>query len=245
MHVVCGRYALSKDPSALAVEFGTQEPAERLVPDYNIAPTKRSYIVVDRRSDADVLERSLEAARWGLVPRWAKDAGIGSRMANARAETVAEKPSFRSAFAKRRCLVPADGYYEWYLPSAAPVGTKPVKQPFFIHRADEHSLALAGLYEWWRDPGVPTEDPASWLLTFTIITTAATDDLARIHDRMPMSVAQGDWDAWLDPGVIGQDATALMSPRGSGELTAYPVATAVNSVRNNGATLIEPLAATS
>ena len=141
-------------------------------------------------------ERALVTGRWGLVPSWAKDPSIGSRMINARAETVAEKPAFRRAFAKRRCLIPADGYYEWYTPTdpTAPVGRsgKPVKQPFFIHPADGSSLAMAGLYEWWRDPSRDEGDPEAWRLTCTVITTDAADEIGRIHDRMPMTIARGD-----------------------------------------------------
>lgn len=219
-------------------------PEEELQADYNVAPTKKVYLVVDRPRD-DVLERALVIGRWGLVPSWAKDPSIGSRMINARAETVAEKPAFRRAFAKRRCLVPADGYYEWYLPTSpdAPVGKggKPLKQPFFIHPADGTSLAMAGLYEWWRDPTRADDDPQAWRLTCTVITTEATDDVGRIHDRMPMTIARSDWEAWLNPSRGADEVAALLTPAVSTRLDAYPVSTLVNSVRNNGPELIEPM----
>lgn len=242
---MCGRYAAAKDPAALVEEFeAVSAPEESLQPDYNVAPTKKVYLVVDRARE-DEVERALVIGRWGLVPSWAKDPSIGSRMINARAESVAEKPAFRRAFAKRRCLVPADGYYEWYLPTSpdAPVGKggKPLKQPFFIHPADGASLAMAGLYEWWRDSTRADDDPAAWLLTCTVITTEASDDVGRIHDRMPMTIAPADWAAWLDPGVGPTDAGRLLVPAAAGGLAAYPVSTAVNSVRNNGPDLIRPL----
>jgi putative SOS response-associated peptidase YedK len=244
---MCGRYAAAKDPAALVEEFEVAAaPEEALDADYNVAPTKKVYVVADRKHD-DTFERSLLAARWGLVPSWAKDPSIGSRMINARAETVAEKPAFRRAFDKRRCLVPADGYYEWYLPTSpdAPVGKggKPLKQPFFIHPADGSSLAMAGLYEWWHDATRDDDDPEAWRLTFTVITTEASDEVGRIHDRMPMTIERGDWAAWLDRGVGAADAAALLIPAMATRLDAYPVSTSVNSVRNNGPELIAPLEA--
>lgn len=243
---MCGRYAAAKDASALAVEFeAVASASDDLSANYNVAPTTRVHIVVDREVDAD-RQRTLEIARWGLIPSWAKDPSIGSRMINARAETVAEKPAFRRAFAKRRCLVPADGYYEWYTPTdpGAPVGRagKPVKQPFYIHPADGSSLAMAGLYEWWRDPSAGEGDESAWRLTCTIITTDATDDVGRIHDRMPMIIDHDHWEPWLDPSVGADEAGSLLVPAAAGRLEAYPVSTRVNSVRNNGPELLEPVA---
>ena len=242
---MCGRYAAAKDPAALVEEFEASAPAETLAPDYNVAPTKRVYIVVDRRRD-EARERSIEVARWGLVPSWAKDPTIASRLVNARCETAAEKPAFRSAYAKRRCLVPADGYYEWYQPAdgATGRGGKPLKQPFYIRRIDGRSLAMAGLYEWWKDPALEADDPAAWRLTCTVITTAAADAIGRIHDRMPMIIEASDWAAWLDPDVT-EDPQHLLTPAGEVGLEAYPVSTAVNNVRNNGPELIEAVEAAS
>lgn len=242
---MCGRYAAAKDPAALVEEFEVAAPpTEALGPDYNVAPTKKVYVVLDRLA-ADRLQRSLVVARWGLVPSWAKDPSIGSRMINARAETVAQKPAFRRAFAKRRCLVPADGYYEWYLPTAAdaPVGKggKPLKQPFFIHRPDGSSLAMAGLYEWWHDTTRAEDDPLAWRLTCTVITTDASDEVGRIHDRMPMTITPEGWGRWLDPARGPDEVAGLLVPAMSEPLEAYPVSTLVNSVRNNGPDLLTPL----
>ena len=243
---MCGRYAAAKDPAALAEEFGVAVPPEQVLePDYNVAPTKRVYVVLDREQEGGP-RRELVVARWGLIPSWAKDPSIGSRLINARAETVAEKPSFRRAFAKRRCLVPADGYYEWYVPASteakdAPAG-KPVKQPFFIHPANGSSMAMAGLYEWWRDPSRDEADPLAWRLTCAILTTDAAEEVGRIHDRMPMTIPRDDWSAWLDPAT-GLQASELLRPRVGSGLEAYPVSVAVNSVRNNSPDLIVPLAA--
>ncbi len=159
-------------------------------------------------------------------------------MINARAETVDAKPAFRAAFARRRCLLPADGYYEWYKPGG---DAKAAKQPYYIRRADGGPLAFAGLYELWRDRGVPDDHPDAWLWTATIITTSAPDELGRIHDRMPMVISPDEWADWLDPGNNDTgDLRGLLAPAASGELTSYPVSTAVNAVRNNGPRLIEP-----
>ena len=249
---MCGRYASAKDPDALVEEFEVEESLvdEPLQADYNVAPTKRVYAVLARHGEGAPLEspaeRQLRVVRWGLVPSWAKDPSIGSRMINARSETVADKPAFRRAFGKRRCLLPADGYYEWYTPTGDNVPLtsrgKPVKQPFYIHRADGKSLAMAGLYEWWLDKAKERDDPDAWLLTATIITTSATDAVGRIHDRMPVVVGHSGWEQWLDPGAADRAAVEqLMAPAQSSTLAAYPVSVRVNSVRNNGPELIEPL----
>jgi putative SOS response-associated peptidase YedK len=181
--------------------------------------------------------RELRVVRWGLVPSWAKDISIGSRLINARAETVSEKPSFKSAFARRRCLLPADGYYEW---QRQPAGTAGPKQPYYICRADHRALAFAGLYEFWRDRALAREDPGAWLWTATIITTSAADELGEIHDRMPMVIEEASWADWLDPANTDvADVRALLTPAAVSGLTSYPVSLAVNSVRNNGPELIE------
>ena len=160
-------------------------------------------------------------------------------MINARMETVAEKPAFKKAFAKRRCLLPADGYFEWY------GEVKGKKQPFFIRPADGGVLAMAGLYELWRDPSVPADAEADpWLWTVTVLTTTATDDLGRIHDRMPLLVEKQRYAEWLDPAVDDPDELrGLLVPAAPGLLTAYPVATTVNNVKNNGPELVDPLPA--
>jgi len=241
---MCGRYATTKSAAALVDEFDVAAPPdEELGPDYNVAPTVKVYAVVERGDDA---VRSLRVVRWGLVPSWAKDPSIGSRMINARVETAAEKPAFRRAFAKRRAILPAAGYYEWYTPDDpdAPKGRngKPVKQPYFIRPADGSSLAMAGLYEFWRDPTRAADDPLAWLVSATILTTTATDDLGRIHDRAPLLVPRTDFGRWLDPSVTDPAGLAdLLVPAAPGLLEAYPVSTQVNSVRNNDPSLLDPL----
>lgn len=243
---MCGRYARAKDKAVLVEEFDcTQVTEEDLPADYNVAPTKAVYIVAQRPADQEHPQprRALEVARWGLVPSWAKDPGIGSRLINARVETAAEKPAFRRAFAKRRCLVPADGFYEWYEPTEpdAPRGRsgKPVKQPFFIHAGQGGSLALAGLFEFWRDPDPQAADP--WLLTATILTTTSTDAVGRIHDRMPLPIRPVHWSAWLDPAASAEQVRHVLASHTADHLEAYPVATLVNNVRNNGPQLVAPL----
>lgn len=249
---MCGRYASAKDPDALIEEFEVEESLveKPLYADYNVAPTKQVYTVLSQRAseapEDAAAQRQLRVVRWGLVPSWAKDPSIGSRMINARAETVAEKPSFRRAFGKRRCILPADGYYEWYTPTGDNVPLtargKPVKQPFYIHRADGRSLAMAGLYEWWHDKSKERDDPEGWLITATIITTSATDAVGRIHDRMPVVIGAADWERWLDPAVGQRELLEeLMVPAQTSPLAAYPVSVQVNSVRNNGPELVEPL----
>jgi putative SOS response-associated peptidase YedK len=238
---VCGRYAASRNPDDLVEEFEIDEKPEQLLPaSYNVAPTQDVYAVVERPprdQPEDPPRRSLHVVRWGLVPSWAKDPKIGNRMINARMESVAEKPAFRRAFAKRRCLLPADGYFEWY------GETKGKKQPFFIRPSDGGVLAMAGLYELWKDPNAPEgEDP--WLWTCTVLTTSAPDDLGRIHDRMPLLVEKARYAEWLDPASDDPDELAgLLVPAAPGRLTAYPVSTEVNNVRNDGPQLVEPIPA--
>src|SRR3954466_188934 len=158
---MCGRYASSRRPEDLVEEFEIDkvEVKETLAPDYNVAPTKQVYAVLQREAEDGPAERQLRTLRWGLVPFWAKDPSIGNKMINARMETVHEKPAFRRAFAARRCLLPADGYLEWSPTEQRPKAGKPLKQPFFIHPADGGVMAMAGLYEIWRDPTRDEDDP--------------------------------------------------------------------------------------
>lgn len=242
---MCGRYVSNRDPAYLTDEFRvTQAPATVLLPDYNVAPTKEVYAVIEREAEG-VAQRSLATARWGLVPSWAKDPAIGNRMINARLETAADKPSFRRAWARRRAILPAAGYYEWHTPDARPTtgSGRPRKQPYFIHNADDATLALAGLYEIWRDHSRSEDDPAAWLWTAAILTTAAVGPVEFIHDRMPVVVPAAHWDAWLDPHFPGDPHSLLDPAAAAARLAAYPVSTAVNSVRNNGPELIAPLPA--
>jgi putative SOS response-associated peptidase YedK len=256
---MCGRYASARKRIELLEEFRVERDrvAESLQPDYNVAPTKQVYAVLTRGTRGSQAEpeappdvaRELRVVRWGLVPYWAKDPKIGSRLINARAETVDSKPAFRQAFKRRRCLLPADGYYEWQQPdgreSDSPGGKGPGrggggKQPFYIFREDGGPLAFAGLYELWRDRDLPDDHERAWLWTAVIITTSAPDDLGQIHDRMPMVIQPDRWQDWLDPAASDPaDLMALLAPAASIGLTSYPVSTAVNSVRNNGPELTQ------
>jgi putative SOS response-associated peptidase YedK len=241
---MCGRYASSRRPEDLVEEFevvDSRVPAP-LEPDYNVAPTKEVYAVVERppsKESPEPPERQLRVLTWGLVPSWAKDPTIGNRMINARMETVAEKPAYKRAFAARRCLLPADGYFEWYPTEHKTASGRPRKQPFFIRPADHGVLAMAGLYEIWRDPTKDDDDPDRFRWTCTVLTTNAEDSLGHIHDRMPMLVERDRWADWLDPRRTGD--TSLLVPAAPGRLEAYPVSTLVSNVRNNGPELVEPL----
>lgn len=270
---MCGRYASFRDAQDLADAFAVAPPdvaddAGGLPPSWNVAPTDAVRVVVERAprpssagEDAvggtedgtdDRPRRSLRLARWGLVPGWAKDPSIGARMINARVETLDTKPAFRKALAVRRCLVPAEGYYEWQAPTddappvTGPTGRrrKPPKQPFWIHPADDGPLAFAGLYEFWRDPERADDDPLRWLVTMTIVTGGApTDDpaLAEIHDRQPVILDRTRWDAWLDPQLTDADRVMDLLRRPAPPLVATPVSTDVNAVGNDGPQLIEPV----
>ena len=244
---MCGRYASSRRPEDLVEEFEIADLRvdTPLEPDYNVAPTKQVYAVMERppsRESTEPPQRQLRVLTWGLVPSWAKDPGMGSRLINARMETVAEKPAYRRAFAARRCLLPADGYFEWYPTSQLTARGKPRKQPFFIRPRDHGVLAMAGLYEIWRDPTRAEDDPDRFRWTCTVLTTDAEDELGQIHDRMPLMVQPDRWQAWLDPRrSAGPDLLDLLVPAAPGGLEAYPVATLVSNVRNNGPELIEPL----
>ncbi|WP_155345183.1 SOS response-associated peptidase [Acrocarpospora pleiomorpha] len=228
---MCGRYASARNRHDLLEEFEVElDSEEEIEPDYNVAPTKDVYAVMSRVPKVEGATqpvRQLRVIRWGLVPSWAKDPSIGSRLINARMETLADKPAFRKAFASRRCLLPADGYFEWM-----PTPDKK-KQPYFIHPADGGVLAMAGLYEFWKDPD------GEWLCTCTVITTAAEDHLGEIHDRTPMCIEKDHWTDWLDPRIT--DASELLVPASAAGLVAEPVSMAVNNVRNNGPELIHPL----
>ncbi|SFP33641.1 Putative SOS response-associated peptidase YedK [Amycolatopsis arida] len=242
---MCGRYAATKDPAKLAAEFDAVDATEGQAgtPDYNKAPTRNAVTVVQRHprdAEGKVLEeepavRSLRVMRWGLVPFWAKDPAIGNRMINTRAETATEKPAFRKALARRRCLVPADGWYEW----RATGEKKAPKEPFYTTRRDGSSLAFAGIWESWRDPKSDDQDTEP-LVTFSVLTTDAVGQLADIHDRMPLLLPRDRWDAWLDPD--NADATDLLAPPPLDVVDALelrPVSTKVNNVRNNGPELLE------
>lgn len=215
----------------LTAEFDVEEVLdEDVAPSWNIAPTDAVRIVVQRSA------RQLRTARWGLVPSWAKDARGGARMINARIETVTDKPAFKTAAARRRCLVPALGYYEWQRDGAA-------KIPYFLHDPSGRPLAFAGLYEFWRDPARPEDDPTAWLLSCTIITAQADDLLGQIHDRTPVLVPPQLRAAWLD--CSADDAAVarrLLDGMPEAHLEPYVVGAAVGNVRNDGPHLIDPVA---
>lgn len=237
---MCGRFVLATPVAEIGRLFGVSD-RPNLEARWNVAPTQTIAAIRHRPEgeEAPSGPRQLVPMRWGLVPFWAKDAGIGSKMINARSDTLAEKPAFREAFRRRRALIPADGFYEWLA-----VGAK--KQPYYIRpRAAGGSaarmLAFAGLWETWRGPKgePPLPEP---LLTATIVTTDTNGTLSFLHDRMPVILDAADWDAWLDPATPLEKAQALLRPAPDDLLEAVTVSTAVNSVRNEGPDLIQPLA---
>lgn len=256
---MCGRYAASARPDELVEAFhvdldATAEPARSVLvspqqpppgqPDYNIAPTKQAPVVLSRAhgGGSGGAVRQLRHLTWGLVPSWSSDPKVGVRMINARSESVLTSRAYAPAARSRRCLVPARGWYEW---QASPVATdakgRPRKQPFFISSATETLVAFAGLYEFWRDERVRDGgDPAAWLTTFTIITTAADAGLDRIHDRQPLCLDWDDWAAWLDTRTDAGDIETLLRFARPGRFTAYPVSRAVSSNRSNGPSLLDP-----
>lgn len=227
---MCGRFVSTSPPDDLAAYFGAEPASEAVLePNYNVAPTQDVLAVIE---DDDA--RHLDAFYWGLVPSWAKDVKIGSRMINARAETLAERSAFKKPFAARRCLVPADGFYEWKKLEA---GTKPKKQPMYIHRADGRPLAFAGLWSVWRGPDHDQEP----LRSLTIITTTPNGLMAPIHDRMPAILTEDRWATWLDRDNHDLDALGrLLAPVDDELLAVTPVGNLVNNVRNNGPELVEP-----
>lgn len=245
--------------------FGIErwEPAETLAPDYNVAPTKEVHVVLDRPlKDAQdpTPVRQLRVLKWGLVPSWAKNPEGAARMINARAESIHEKPSFKNPFMQRRCIIPADGYYEWVTGrderelEVEGKRKRARKQPYFVLPADGSVFAMAGIYEFWRDRTLPDAHPAAWWVTCSVITTEAETaplagagtegprSLAEIHPRMPLMLTPDRWDAWLDPRTTGVERLrGLLEPPPGGLLRAYPVSTAASSVRNNGPELLAEL----
>lgn len=230
---MCGRYVLARDTEELVRELDVDHVgwAEAPAAGYNIAPTTQVPVVIDRYDDEGHRQRELHACAWGLVPSWARDTSGAARMINARAETVADKPAFRVALARRRCLIPADGWYEW---AREENGTG--RQPYFITPLDGSLLAFAGLYEVWG------EGPRR-RVTCAIITTAAVGQLTRIHHRMPLPLSPDQWSRWLDRR---QTAPALSTPDEMfvGGLELRPVDPAVGNVRNRGPELIAAVAPT-
>lgn len=221
---MCGRYTLASPTERLAEEFGVDAASIELAPNYNVAPTQQVAAVLDEGG-----QRRLEVLRWGLIPPWADDPGIGSRMINARSETAPGKPSFRRAFRERRCLIPADGFYEWQRTNGA-------KQPYYIHMEDGRPFAFAGLWESWSKGG------EAEIRTCTILTTGANALVGEVHDRMPVILAHDAYDVWLDPASERDELTGLLAPYPVDEMEAYPVSRFVNSPSNNDPRCIEPAA---
>jgi len=241
---MCGRFALKTDPKRIAAQFevakaivsgnylgmfdGSVIPAEELspqmlLPSFNIAPTHQIPAIVQIDN-----ERTLTTFQWGLIPSWAKDPSIGARMINARVETVLEKPSFRSAAAKRHCIIPADGWFEWQT-----LG-KTKKVPHYFSRTDQKLLGFAGIYESWTSPD------GSEIWTCSLITTDASAEFSEIHDRMPLLVPAQSTELWLTQGPAAI-AELLLNSVPTGELTQWTVSSAVGQVRNNNPNLIEPV----
>ncbi|GGA74858.1 DUF159 family protein [Pseudoclavibacter endophyticus] len=246
---------MARASADLIADYGIDEAGEDLPPpSWNIAPTTSIPIIVDSAGRASTSAdegaageagtpaarvRRLAAAKWGLVPPWANDASVGIRAFNARSETAAAKPTFRTAVARRRAVVPASGYYEWH------TGPDKVKQPHFIFRRDG-DLLMAALYEWWRDPAATADSAeAPWLLSASILTREATGELANVHHRMPVFLDRERMDEWLDPAVTGDNGlVAAIAEHGAevaARTTLYPVDRAVGDVRSNGPHLLAPL----
>jgi putative SOS response-associated peptidase YedK len=223
---MCGRFVSASSPDEIARYFDAEAPEALLEPSYNVAPTNDVYAVLN---DGGV--RRLDAFHWGLVPIWAKDPRQGAKMINARAETLAAKNAYKPAFKRRRCIIPADGFYEWQK-----IPGQKTKQPHFIHRPDGEPLAFAGLWEVWKGPD-KQGDP---LRSCTIVTTSANATMEPLHDRMPVILPASAWDEWLDPANDDLETLGkLLVPAAPELIVTHPVSTEVNTVRNKGAELIE------
>lgn len=226
---MCGRYVATTDTEGLTRFLMVDErQTEDLPPNYNVAPTDMTMAVAMHDG-----KRVLTSFRWGLVPFWADDPKIGARMINARAESVAERSAFSRSFERRRCVIPADGFYEW---ERRPDGAK---LPWFVHRADGEPMLFAGLWASWRDRG---NADAERLLTCAIITTDANEGLRDVHDRMPVVLEPAEVRTWLDAQSTPTELQSLLVPAREGILRRHRVTTRVNAVRNNDPSLIEPMA---
>ncbi|MEY2469741.1 MAG: hypothetical protein QOF21_2439 [Actinomycetota bacterium] len=226
---MCGRYVSATAASKLAEEFHVDEVrVEDLGERYNVAPTLDVYTIVTTNEG----KRRMGSLRWGLVPGFAKDEKIGNRMINLRSDTVMQRPAFTRLLEKRRCIVPADGFYEWQ---------KPNKQPFYIAAADGSPLAFAALWDRWTPPEQRGKDDAEQLRTVTLITGEPNELVGKIHDRMVVCLPRDKWDAWLDPDVGTDEAAAMLVPMPSDQMRAYPVVKLVSNVKNEGPELLEPL----
>jgi putative SOS response-associated peptidase YedK len=223
---ICGRFFLQRDPAGLAAYFETSGPVPNHAASWNIAPTQDSLVV---RRHPETGLRHLSALRWGLVPRWAKDTSDAARLMNARAEGIAEKPSFRDAFLKRRCLVPMDGFYEWMAPGPGQPGR--AKQAYAVALASGDPMAVAGLWEGWKSP------EGEWLRSFTVITTESNARQALIHPRMPAILPREAWPVWLGESI--GDPQSLLRPCAAEWLRFWPIASRVGRVSENDPQLLD------
>ncbi len=244
---MCGRFVVARAIGEIQTIF----EADDIIGDlpgisYNVAPTQQIAILVDRAfekapdgSPLGELSREIHSARWGLVPRWAKSPTEHAPLINGRIESILEKPSFKDSVVRRRCVIPASGYYEWH------VAADGSKQPFYISAGTDGMFALAGLYEWWADPAKDAKDPSRWLLSATTLTKHTAPELAHIHDRNPVLLSPDTFEAWLDPHIEGDEellaAVGNDSDLVAGEAEFHKVGAEVGKVSNNSASLILPL----
>jgi len=224
---MCGRYTLHHKPEEIEERFDVEAIEEYLSPRYNIAPSQ--IVPVIRQSSSEDSLREMAGCKWGLIPYWAKDPKIGNNLINAKAETIAEKPSFKRAFARRRCLIPADGFYEWQKRGKAP------SQPIYVRRRDGGLFAFAGLWEEWRTPEGDSVESC------TIITVEPNELISKIHHRMAAILRPDDEAAWINPKSNVEDLLRLLRPSDSDELEAIPVSRAVNSPAQDNPALIAPV----
>ena len=228
---MCGRFVSASPPDELARYFDVDQVTEQVLDrSFNVAPTNDVYVVLETGG-----VRRLDAFHWGLIPFWAKDRKVGQKMINARAESLAEKSAYRRAFQKRRCIVPADGFFEW-----KKVPGQKAKQPMFIERTDGEPMAFAGLWEVWR-PESTRDDESTWVHSCTIITGEPNEVVAPIHDRMPVQLPPSAWSTWLDRDIEDVELLGkLLVPAPASLLTAHPVSPRVNDVRQRDSSLVEP-----
>lgn len=241
---MCGRYATTADPATLAVELDALDETDHSASgavagaaDYNVAPTTEVLTVVqrhDRDNPGDDPRRRIRRMRWGLVPSWTKEVGKGPVLFNARADSLADKPAFRTVVRYKRCLVPMDGWYEWQTEAA---GAKATKIPYYMHRSDRSRLFMAGIWSVWRDPKADNPSP---LLSCSIVTVDSLGHLEQVHDRMPLALSRDRWAAWLDPDRGLDESLLGPDPALFAGIEIDRVRPLVNNVKNNGSDLVVP-----